>query len=143
MIQFLLLYWRYILTSGLTFALAYFLHSLDVSYLEIKHANELSTQRDQLVSDCKKAQKLTEESANDLLKKTDDLTAKLNAYKLRLKPKPMPTPNPASGNDGGSSTCQYAGSDSGDLLDYGATAEKYRLQLISCQQFITKVWANQ
>lgn len=140
---FLLTNWRYILTSGLTFVLAYFFHSLDVSYLEIKHAKQMQTQKEELVGQCKKAQKLTEDSANDLLKKTSDLTAKLNAYKLRLKSQPVPATNTASGNDGSPRSCQYAGSDSVDLLDYAADAEKYRLQLISCQNFITKVWATQ
>lgn len=116
---------------------------MSLTYIEIKHNIELTKQRDQLVSDCKKAQKITEDSANDLLKKTSDLTAKLNAYKLRLKSQPVPATKPTTGNDGGPKSCQYAGSDSVDLLDYAADAEKYRLQLISCQSFVTKVWATQ
>lgn len=100
----------------------------------------MQTQKEELVGQCKKAQKLTEDSANDLLKKTSDLTAKLNAYKLRLKSQPVPAANAAGGNDDSPSFGEYAGQRRYDAwLEYFADAEKYRLQLISCQKWVNTI----
>ena len=124
--------------------MAGFLHMAYMDWwIEPKHNRELQELTHKLVEQCNTQKRLTEEATNDLLKKTSDLTAKLNAYKLRLKSQPVPATQPTTGNDDSPSFGEYVGQRRYDAwLEYFADAEKYRLQLISCQSFVTKVWAQ-
>lgn len=139
-----MLYWKYILTSGLTLAFAYGLHTVDMVFVNAAHAKAIKDQEILLTQQCQNDKKVTEEKANVLLKNNDDLNAKLSAYKLRLRNiKPLSSANAANTNDGHTSSSEHAGQGSADAwLEYFADAERYRFTLISCQDFIKTVWAQ-
>lgn len=95
---------------------------------------------------CQDDQKLTEGISNDYQTKIRSLNRQLAGLKrLRDNPQCTPVASPASGRDAGAGAGQPSGQNgirADWLLDYAAEAEQYRLQLISCQQFIRQTWES-
>lgn len=93
---------------------------------------------------CTTDKALTHEVSNDYQTRIRSLNRQLVELKrLRDKPDCVPVSTPPGGRDAGSGTGKPSGQDgvrSEWLLDYAAEAEQYRLQLISCQDFINRVY---
>lgn len=93
---------------------------------------------------CQNDQKLTEGVSNDYQIKVRSLNRQLADLKrVRDNPRCTPVADPASGRDADTGAGKPAGQDgirADWLLDFAAEAEQYRLQLMSCQDFIKKTW---
>lgn len=129
------------------FVISYCLHTVDLWWIEAGHAKELSDQKTTLIAECETDKTITKEASNDYQKKLSDTQRQLDDLK-RVRPArcvPVSTPRPAAGCDGAAGNEKPSGTDGGisstALLDFAGEAEKYRIQLISCQDFITKTWA--
>ena len=144
---FLISNWKTILGVIATASIAWMLHSLDVNRIEAAQREALAEQVKVDTNVCNADKAITEGVSNDYQKKVTDLGNQLAALKLRepsrcisvspAKPScrgnASPKSSEPSGTDGVTS---YA------LYDYASDAEKYRIQLISCQDFISKTWAS-
>lgn len=91
---------------------------------------------------CREAQNITREVSHEYQKQIADLNRQLDA--LRLRPKKCITI--ASESSGGYNAAaeeseydQQNGVPTEALYRFAAESEQYRLQLISCQKFITKI----
>lgn len=95
---------------------------------------------------CQDDQKLTEGISNDYQTKIRSLNRQLAGLKrVRDNPNCAPVADTASGRDAKAGAGQPSGQNgirAEWLLDYAAEAEQYRLQLIACQDFITKTWES-
>lgn len=95
---------------------------------------------------CQSDQKLTEGVSNDFQTKIRSLNRQLADLKrVRDNPQCTPVASPASGRDADAGAGQPTGPHgirADWLLDFAAEAEQYRLQLISCQDFIRKTWES-
>jgi hypothetical protein len=130
----------------LTAALAYVLHSLDVYRLEDQQRNALTELADNDKKQCDADKKITEGVSHDYQAQLSNLSTQLANLK-RVRPSrcvAVSVASPASGRNASPPTGQLpnpnAGVTSDALYDYAAEAERTRLQLIACQQFITETW---
>lgn len=102
----------------------------------------LESQRKELLKQCQEDKDLTNEVSTDYQKKIAALNRAID--NLKLHPAQCVTVTSAAGghnaaaggrvNDRPHEVTDY------QLIDYAAIAERYRLQLIGCQNFIKKVW---
>ena len=109
----------------------------------LEHA--LEAQETALLAACKADKAITKEVADELQTKNAALARRIADLK-RLHPPTciVPTPNTAIGGNAGSSGTVASGTNgitADALLDFAGESERYRLQLISCQDFITKTWS--
>lgn len=105
----------------------------------------LSEQETALHAQCDADKKLTSEVSNGLQKKLSATNARLNELKrVYAATACVPIARAASGDNAanGAKPVGQDGVTTQALLDYGNDAEKIRLQLDSCQEFIRKVWAR-
>lgn len=129
----------------LTAALAWFLHDLSVSAIERDHLAALDTLKTTLERQCHDEKALTTEVSNGLQKKIASLNselARLKRVRERAVCVPVPT-EPSPGHDAAASAGEPPrphGVMDTALLDFAAEAERYRLQLIACQEFVKKTW---
>lgn len=146
MLVVLLKYWQIIAGAAGAFALAWMLHSLDINRIETKQRAALAAQEAILIAVCETNKAITTGISNDYQSKISDLNNKLAAAK-RLHPSKCITvsvASPAGGRNAAAGGTQPAGAygvASDALYDFAGEAEKYRLQLIGCQNFVEKVWA--
>jgi hypothetical protein len=117
------------------------------SIWEKRLKSRLKAQQEQLITQCNEQKKITEDNNNENLKKLRVRDATIANYKrLHETPKPVSITSAASnGNGAGGGYLNggsYAVTDFA-LIDYSAIAERYRVQLLGCQSFISKVWSNQ
>ena len=122
---------------------AWFIHDWDVSRLKLAHNSAMTEQKTALVAACNQSMQTTKEVADALQKNLTGLSADVARYKRLLgaarAARCVPVANASGTDDGGSGQGQSAGSHGilGDaLLDFAGEAEQYRLQLISCQEFV-------
>jgi uncharacterized protein len=105
---------------------------------EHKLESALKDQQEALVKACEADKKKTAEVSRAYQDKIAALNSRVAA--LRMRPaKCVPVASPTGGRNGetsGTEPVRAHGVDAGFLIDYAAEAEKYRLQLISCQEFI-------
>ena len=147
MIAFLLTNWKVILTGCLVSLLSWGLHTLDVYRLEDKQRTELAEQAKVLNNSCNADKAITEGVSNDYQKKLADLGRQLDAVK-RVQPTrciPVSAPRPACGSNaktGANQPVDQNGVTSDALYSLAGEAERYRLQLIACQDFIAETWAK-
>lgn len=98
------------------------------------------------LKNCQDDQKLTQGVSNVYQTKIRSLNRQLADIKrVRDNPGCTPVANTTGGRDASAGTGQPFGQDgirAEWLLDYAAEAEQYRLQLISCQEFIQKTWES-
>lgn len=128
--------------AGVVAALALGLHRLDVYRIEARHRMEMQVQQTALVAQCEADKQITQEVSHDYQTKIDALNRRLADLK-RVRPSVcVPVTKPTSGHNAGTGAepPRSHGLTSDALLDYAAEAERYRLQLIGCQDFIKKTW---
>lgn len=118
-------------------SLGWYIHSR-IAESMLKSA--LASQQEALVKQCEDDKKITTEVSREYQNKIADLNSRVAA--LRMRPaKCLPVTKPAAGYDGktsGTEPIRPHGVDAGFLIDYAAEAEKYRLQLIACQEFVRR-----
>ncbi len=140
-------FWQLAVGAIGAFGLSYLLHTVDVDRIEKKQRDVLAAQAIELTTKCDSDKKITLEASNDLQSKISALNSELISVK-RLHPSSCIVPvRPADAtrcNDGAAARKKPPTADAGvtsdALYDYAGEAEKYRLQLISCQGFVRKVW---
>lgn len=128
-----------------TAAIAFGLHSLSVSWIEVKHEKQLTAQAASLKKECDAEKKITEEVSYELQNKISDLDRRANEFK-RLRPDCIPIITHAASRDNDAKgDAGFSGSNEGvnseALFDFAADAERVGLQLDACQGFIKKTWA--
>lgn len=133
-------------TFVLTALLGWFLHSADVARLELQQELALQTQEKQLKEICTADKAITTETSNAYQKQIADLGAQLADIK-RLRPSRcvMPAAGTAARCDaaaGAGKPAEQDGIDTDTLYDFAGEAEQYRLQLIACQNFVKRTWAE-
>lgn len=135
-------YWIVIPAILVTGLIAFQLHKIDVARLEAKQLKALAAQEKQLNAACDKAQQITEGVSHDYQTQLSALNDKLAALKrVRANPKCVPIADAPAGRDGAARTDKLSGPHGirpDWLYDTAAEADKYRLQLIACQEFIKK-----
>lgn len=95
-------------------------------------------------AECEKGKQLSKEISNDYQNKIAGLNKRIADLK-RLRPSvcvPVSAAAPGRNAATGSVASGQNGIDAGTLLDYAADAERYRLQLSSCQDFINRTWSG-
>lgn len=131
------------IAAAVVAALACFgLHYLDVQRINLVHQAALDTQKSNLLADCNADKKLTEEASHVYQTDLDDLS-KRAAERLRQPAACVPITPAAAGYPSAASpgkSVQPNGLSTQWLYDYADEAEKYRLQLRSCQKFIKDTW---
>jgi len=114
-----------------------------MSYTETKHEKALADQVKFDIERCQEDKKITEDISHGLQNSLDAANRKLNTLKLRDSRCVLPVTKPATGHDAAARKSLAAGQDgisTEALYDFAGDAERYRLQLVSCQGFIKKVW---
>lgn len=126
------------------FALSWLLHTVDVNRIDNNWQDKLDAQKVEILKSCADDKKLTEDVSHDYQNKLAALNKQLSTIKLHQPSRcVMPIAGKASSGTGGDSKGKYVGQDGVDsdaLYDYATTCEHYRLQVISMQDFISKVW---
>lgn len=152
MIAFLFANWKSVLACIATFGLCLMLHKLDVHRIEAKHAAEIVNVKKAMTEECTKAQAITEKVSHDYQNKIARLNSRLAAaHRLHDSACTSVTGIPASRHDDAAKLGKPSGSSAqgagyGErtkdlsaryLIDLTGEGEKYRLQLLACQQFVT------
>lgn len=119
-------------------------HNIASWLAEQAHERELVAQREEIVSKYEKANETSGRIANEYEQQITDLNRKLSSLRVqRNRCIPVRVADTTSGNDATSPTGKSIGgngTDSATLYEYAGRAEKYRIQLVSCQNFIKEVW---
>lgn len=107
---------------------------------DAKLQRELGAQETALIAKCDADKKITEDVGREYETKISALNRRIAA--LRVQPSScLPVTSTATGRNGSTTGTINAGAhgiSSEFLIDYAGEAEKYRLQLISCQDFIQR-----
>lgn len=135
-----------ILAGVLVSALAFGLHRLDLYRMDALHREALASQASKLEKQCEADKVLTSEVSNGYQTRLASLADQLaRARRVRHTCVPVAPVTPG-GRDAAPGIEQPVRPDVGvtadALLDYAAEAERYRLQLLSCQEFITRSVEN-
>lgn len=136
----LLANWKILLMAGVAavaFGTGWYVAS---QFAESRLESALLEQQIELAQQCENAKKITEEVGNVLQSKVTDLSKRVAAYRMRKPPACVRVTNTAVGNDGaaGAGHVGAIDVDAESLTSYGELAEKHRLQLIACQEFVRK-----
>lgn len=105
----------------------------------------LAGQEAALLKQCDDDKKITSGVSNEYESKITDLNSQLASLKRVHPSRCVPITGQAVRRDAAAAAGQPVGSygvDSDALLTFAAEAEKYRLQLVGCQSFINKTWAE-
>lgn len=126
----------------LTALVSFGLHKIDVARLEVKHINALAAQEKQLNEACDKAQQINKEVSHDYQEQLSNLGRKLDTLKrVHANTQCVPITGTPAGRDEPARAGEFSGPHGirpDWLYDTAAEADKYRLQLIACQDFIKK-----
>ena len=141
-------YWQIGVTAVLTGLIAFGLHSLDVGYLNSANQAKLDAQQKALVLNCNAIQQQSVKVSHDFQTKLNNLTLERDALRLRgNNQSSLPNIVSTARRDATSTGQGHASGNARDnrqeLYDFAAKAEKYRLQLKSCQSFITLTTKDQ
>jgi hypothetical protein len=128
------------------FALSWLLHTVDVNRIDKNWQEKLDTQKAETEAACLKDKKLTEENSREYQSKLSDLAGKLAAVK-RVQPARcvVPVAGKAGGGDATAPANVNAGLDgvgTDSLFSFAGECEQYRIQVITLQDFINKVWTS-
>lgn len=131
---------KYIALGGVLAGLAagWGIHSL-IAERTLRHA--LVDQQQALEAKCADDKAITKEIADDLNQKNASLSRRLAELKRLPATCIVPTSDTALGGDaipGGAVNAGAHGITSVALYDFAAEAERYRQQLISCQEFVLR-----
>lgn len=143
-------YWQPIAASAATAAVALGLHMIASGLAEIRHDKELKSQAVAFLQQCKDEKAITERVAHDFQNKISGLNARLaDARRLYDNACVNVIADTSGSSDGKAASREPSGSNvagikirAGNLIDLAGEGEKYRLQLISCQTFISDTWAS-
>jgi len=142
----ILKYWQPILAFILTALLSYGLHHIDVTRLKAKHELAVKAAVAAANAICEADKQLTTEVSNDYQNQVSNLNTQLARLKrLYNSAKCVPVTRAPSGRDATASQGKPAGQSGLSaewIVDLAGDGEKYRQQLIACQDFITKTWAT-
>lgn len=147
MTAFLLTNWKSIAAVCVSFAISLMLHKFDVQRIEFQHEMKIAAVKKAMAKQCAEAQAITEKVSHDYQNKITYLNSRLAAAR-RLHvgecvavpsyassrhdgaPKPgKPLRSPVAGTGTRTLSAQF-------LIDLTGEGEKYRLQLLACQQFV-------
>jgi len=134
-----------ILAAIITALMSYGLHDWSRLRAEQAHRNELTALADSMVAQCEGAQKTTSEVSNEFQGRLDRLNRQLaDARRMRSSAcVPVRDSGTAAGRNAATGhqqpAGQNAGADRGALIELAGEAERYRLQLIGCQDFVRRV----
>lgn len=136
-------FWPAIPGALLAFWLSLMLHNIDARFTKLRHAEEMASQSQQLTAQCAADKHLTEEVSNDYQTRLGALNRQLaDARRVRVARCVVPATDPTGGRDAppgaGEPIRPHVGVATDALLDYAAEAERYRLQLLSCQEFVRR-----
>lgn len=147
MIAFLLANWKSLAAAGAAFALSLMLHKLDVHRIEANHASEIVKVKQAMSAECTKAQAITEKVSHDYQNKIAALNSRLAAaHRLHDSACVAVTGIPSSGYDDAAKLRKPSGQAAEGagatlsaryLIDLTGEGEKYRLQLLACQAFVS------
>lgn len=142
MLIWLVKYWIAIPAVLVTAFIAFGLHRLDVARIEARNVKAMDAQKAQLIAECEKAQQITEGVSHDYQEQLYALSRELDTLKrVHSHPECVPIAKPSAGCNGTTSTgkpIEAHGLRTDWLYDFAAEAERYRIQLIACQNFIKK-----
>lgn len=137
--------------SIVTALIAFVIHTLAATWMEASYELKLTEQKAALTKQCEDAKVITEEVSNEYQKQLAVRDASLADARRMLNKKCTATVVgiPTTGHNGSSGTGKSSGSydlgvrvDAEELLDIATDGEKYRLQLLGCQDFIEKSRGN-
>lgn len=122
--------------------MAFFIANWFIDGVKAEDAAKLAAQVTFDIQQCDKAKQITEDVSHDYQSQLQSLNDQLAAIKLRQPAHCiMPITNSTPGRNAASAKTIIAGRNglSSDwLYDFAGKTEKYRIQLVSCQQFIIK-----
>lgn len=139
-----LLKYRQALLGGVLVAvLAFGLHRLDTSWREVRHAKALENAKTEAAEQCAADKLVTQEVSRGYQTRLAVLNDQLaRARRVRNTCVVPSTAQPADGRDAatgaGEPVRPHVGVATDALLDFAAEAEQYRLQLLSCQDFVNR-----
>lgn len=117
---------------------AFGLHSLDVQWLKSNQESALDEQKTAIVSQCTKAQETAEGVSHDYQNQLTNLNRQLDSLRTRTTCVPIAPTSPGYSSAAG----QPKPVNEGAIYDLAGEGEKYRIQLIGCQDFINKTWGK-
>jgi len=137
-------YIQIVITFVITSVVAFALHTLDVGAIKLHDQSELKSQQEALQKSCKDDKIVTSEVSHDFESNLSNLTAERSRLQQSTIAS-MPVTITSPGHDGTSGKPGHVAKNatSNQLYDFATEAEHYRLQLKSCQSFVTKVWEEQ
>jgi hypothetical protein len=124
----------------LGFSFALLIYKAPFIGIEAFHERELSSQASELQAHCEEEKKITKDVSHEYQTKLSSLNAQL--ARLKRVQSHCIVPGTAGGRDGEAERGKPSGPDGVStawLLEFAGEAERYRLQLISCQDFIRRV----
>lgn len=136
---------RLILAAVALAGLLYVLNDAKNAACTIEKDSAVRAEAEKIAAQCDQEKKTTQEAYNALQKNTDSLNSRIAALKLRKPARcvPLQPSKPAAQYDapaaGEKPVGRDAGIDRGNLIDYAGKAEQYRLQLLSCQEFVETI----
>lgn len=141
MIALLIANWKSIIACAATFALCLMSHKLDVARIEAKHSLAIAAVKKAMTAECTKAQAITSKVSHEYQIQLGTLNSRLSAAQRLHDHRCVAVTLPAArGHDAGTAGKELSGGDAGiaaaSLIDLAGRAEKVRIQLKACQQFI-------
>jgi len=118
------------------------LHNIHVSLIRASHERDIVKAQQEIIKQCEEDKQLTQEVSSEFQTQISNLNRRLADLKRVRKPACIPVTSSTSRCDATSRDgyVKRNGIDTRTLFDYAGLAEKYRLQLISCQSFVNKTW---
>ena len=149
MISLLFANWKSILAVAVTLSVCFFLHSIRVDWIEVRHEKEILSLKDDMKKQCKSEKAITKEVSYEYQTKLADLRKRIDAARRLHKLSCIAiTSDTAARHDDGAAQGEHSGQgvsgnrsiSSESLITFLGEGDKYRLQLMSCQTFIERTW---
>lgn len=140
MIEFLIKNWKDIAVAIAAFGFSYMLHTLDVHRIEAKQVAEIQNVKQAMTAKCDQAKAITNGVSHDYQSKLAALDARLSSARSVYNGSCLSVQTAAAaGHDAAAAAGKpiRRNVDGTRFIEIAGRAEKYRLQLISCQRFIT------
>lgn len=146
MIAFLIANWKSLAASAATFLICLTLHRLDVHFINLQHEKDIAEVKQAMTKECAKAQAITEKVSHDYQKSIASLSSRLAAAHRMHDSECVAVEGYTTGrHDDAAKLGKPSRSPSeqarklsaGYLIDLTGEGEKYRLQLLACQAFVT------
>jgi hypothetical protein len=123
------------------FVVSFFLHSLDVAYIEHKHKQEMIEQAKELDARCTRIQLISKDANHDYLTGLFSINNRLGSD--LMQPTTcivLPPSNSSDAPAGGGERAGSHGLNSRWLRKYAATCETYRQERLILEKFIAQTW---